>query len=34
MNCVIDNKNYKGKLTRDEFNEINKEDFNKIIGVL
>ena len=34
MNFFIDNKNYKGKLTRDDFNEINKEDFNKIPKLL
>ena len=30
MNFALDNKNYKGLLTRDDFNEINKNDFNKI----
>ena len=34
MNFAIDNKSYKGKLTRDDFNEVNKEDFNKIPKLL
>ena len=34
MNFAIDNKSYKGKLTREDFNEINKEDFNKIPKLL
>ena len=34
MNFVIDNKNYKGVLTREDFNEINKDDFNKIPKLL
>ena len=34
MNFVIDNKNYKGLLTREDFNEINKEDFNRIPKLL
>ena len=34
MNFAIDNKNYKGVVTRKDFNEINKEDFNKIPKLL
>ena len=34
MNFAIDNKIYKGNLTRDDFNEINKEEFNKIPKLL
>ena len=34
MNFAIDNKNYKGNLTRDDFNEANKEEFNKIPKLL
>ena len=34
MNFVIDNKNYKGIVTRDDFNEINKNEFNKIPKLL
>jgi molecular chaperone DnaK (HSP70) len=30
MNFALDNKNYKGLLTRDDFNEINKNEFNKL----
>ena len=30
MNFALDNKNYKGIITRDEFNEVNKNEFNKI----
>ena len=34
MNFAIDNKNYKGILTRDDFNEANKNEFNKIPKLL
>lgn len=34
MNFAIDNKNYKGILTRDDFNEVNKNEFNKIPKLL
>ena len=34
MNFALDNKNYKGIITRDEFNEINKNEFNKIPKLL
>ena len=34
MNFAIDNKNYKGIIAREDFNEINKEDFNKIPKLL
>ena len=34
MNFAIDNKNYKGILTRDDFNDINKNEFNKIPKLL
>jgi hypoxia up-regulated 1 len=34
INFAIDDKSYKGILTRDDFNEINKEDFNKIPKLL
>ena len=34
MNFAIDNKFYKGILTRDDFNEVNKNDFNKIPKLL
>ena len=34
MNFALDNKNYKGILTRDDFNEINKNEFNKIPKLL
>ena len=30
MNFALDNKNYKGLLTREDFNEINKNEFNKL----
>ena len=34
MNFALDNKNYKGILTRDDFNEINKNEFEKIPKLL
>ena len=34
MNFALDNKNYKGVITRDEFNEVNKNEFNKIPKLL
>ena len=34
MNFALDNKNYKGVLTRDDFNEVNKNEFNKIPKLL
>ena len=34
MNFALDNKNYKGILTRDDFNEVNKNEFNKIPKLL
>ena len=34
MNFALDNKNYKGIITRDEFNLINKNEFNKIPKLL
>ena len=34
MNFALDNKNYKGIITRDEFNEVNKNEFNKIPKLL
>ena len=34
MNFALDNKNYKGVLTRDDFNEVNKKEFNKIPKLL
>ena len=34
MNLAIDNKSYKGVLTRDDFNEVNKDDFNRIPKLL
>ena len=34
MNFAVDNKIYKGVLTRDDFNEVNKNDFNKIPKLL
>ena len=30
MNFALDNKNYKGVITREEFNEVNKKEFEKI----
>ena len=34
MNFALDNKNYKGVLTREDFNEINKNEFEKIPKLL
>ena len=34
MNFALDNKNYKGLLTREDFNEINKNEFEKIPKLL
>ena len=34
MNFALDNKNYKGIITRDDFNEVNKNEFNKIPKLL
>ena len=34
MNFALDNKNYKGVLTRDDFNEVNKKEFEKIPKLL
>ena len=34
MNFALDNKNYKGLLTREDFNEINKNEFGKIPKLL
>ena len=34
ISFVLDNKNYNGIITRDEFNEINKNDYNKITKLL
>ena len=34
MNFALDNRNYKGVITREEFNEVNKNEFDKIPKLL